>query len=96
VQQPDQCALFGDGEWTNGPNKYMRAPRSNSGDENFSGRFAGTQGYRHLGKTNVAFCDGHAVPWAKRFAKTENEYEETQIAPNTGFLSETNSMYDLE
>ena len=58
VGTPYRTVLFGDGEYSGGANKFMRAPVLNPKDASFSGRYAGTQGYRHLGKTNVAFCDG--------------------------------------
>ncbi len=96
VRRPGACALFGDGEWSEGANKFMRAPWSNPGDESFSGgRFSGTQGYRHQKKTNVAFCDGHAEARRERHVKTY-EAERDRIAAGTGFLSKDNSAYDLE
>jgi prepilin-type processing-associated H-X9-DG protein len=73
----------------------MRAPWKNLGDEAFTGRYAGTQGYRHLGKTNVAFCDGHAQGWGKLYSETY-ECDKSNIAPGTGFLSPDNRLYDLE
>jgi len=100
VQRPDQCALFGDGEYKSGPNNFMRAPISNKGDEccDISTRCAGTQGYRHLGSTNVAFCDGHAISWKARYTKTEAPPQMTSkyFSSTTGFLSPDNSFYDLE
>jgi len=95
VKAPARCALFGDGEYASGANKFMRAPWSNPGDAGFTGRYAGTQGYRHLGKTNVAFCDGHAESWAQRYTQTYVS-DRAKIAPGTGFLSPDNSLYDLE
>ena len=59
VMWPSQTALFGDGQWEGGANKYMRAPWPGDLDDGVGGREAGTQGYRHRGKTNVAYCDGH-------------------------------------
>jgi prepilin-type N-terminal cleavage/methylation domain-containing protein/prepilin-type processing-associated H-X9-DG protein len=102
VKRPGNCALFGDGEYAGGANKFMRAPWPSQGDAQFSGRFAGTQGYRHCGKTNVAFCDGHAQSWAELYTKTDpigkanleqyNKNHEIKI----GFLSPDNSTYDLK
>jgi len=94
VKSPATTALFGDGEWSGGANKFMRAPFPNSGDATFSGRWAGTQGYRHLGRTNVAFCDGHAEALAGRY--TQNKNGAANVGEGTGFLSPDNSMYDLE
>ncbi len=95
VQRPEQCVIFGDGEYFGGPDKFMRSPFFTPLDE-FANRSAGTQGYRHLGKTNAAFCDGHAVTWMQRYTKTVSPEEEASITPNTGFLSPDNSLYDLE
>jgi prepilin-type processing-associated H-X9-DG protein len=90
VQQPSACALFGDGEYAAGANKFMRSPLPSPADIGFAGRTAGTQGYRHLGKTNVAFVDGHAESWAKCFDGGFG----TEVAPGTGFLSQDNRAYD--
>lgn len=94
IRRPTKCALFGDGQWAQGANKYMRAPWSNPGDAAFSARSAGTQGFRHLRMTNVAYCDGHAAPWpwAKRYTNTYPS-EACRIAENTGFLSSDNRAY---
>ena len=95
VRRPEKCALFGDGPWGGGANKFMRSPFGGKLDENFSGRYAGTQGYRHLGKTNVAWCDGSVKSVEECFTEAhagEREY----IAEGTGFLSADNSAYDLE
>lgn len=95
VKKPSQCALFGDGEWENGANKFMRAPWPNPGDLSFTGRYAGTQGYRHAGMTNVAWCDGHASSQRELYTETAAD-EKEKIAPGTGFLSRDNSAYDLK
>ena len=94
VRDPANTALFGDGEWSGGANKFMRAPFANPGDSTFSGRWSGTQGFRHLGRTNVAFCDGHAESLGDRF--TQNQNGAANVAAGTGFLSPDNSRYDLE
>ncbi len=98
VQQPAGCAMFGDGEYVGGANKFMRSPFKGR-DASFSGRSAGTQGYRHAGRTNVAFCDGHAEPWIKRFTETY-DFDKPNVQPHdnvpTGFLSEDNRLYDLK
>lgn len=94
VANPAQTALFGDGQWAAGANKFMRAPWPNPGDELFTGRWSGTQGYRHLRYTNVAFCDGHAKSLSDRY--TANADGGEHIAAGTGFLSPDNSLYDLD
>ncbi len=105
VRRPSNTAMFGDGEYGSGANKFMRAPWGNpadgghhgkkSFDIGFSGRSAGTQGYRHLQRTNVAFCDGHAASWSQRFTDTY-AFDKSNVAEGTGFLSADNNMYDLE
>ena len=72
----------------------MRAPFPSPGDQSFSGRWAGTQGFRHRGQTNVAFCDGHAESRRERF--TANADGADNVAAGTGFLSVDNSLYDLK
>jgi prepilin-type N-terminal cleavage/methylation domain-containing protein/prepilin-type processing-associated H-X9-DG protein len=94
ITNPAGTALFGDGEWMGGANKFMRSPRASPKDDGFSGRYAGTQGYRHLGKTNVAFSDGHAATHAER--GTTYDGPPSFIAPGTGFLGQDNTLYDLE
>jgi prepilin-type processing-associated H-X9-DG protein len=105
VRRPSQTALFGDGQCADGgANKYMRAPFSHPGDTLLpdSARHAGAQGYRHLGRTNVAFCDGHVQSWrpvhtetdptAKAVLDDHNATSDIQI----GFLSASNDAYDLK
>ena len=96
VRDPARTALFGDGEYYNGANKFMRAPLPHPGDTTTTTRAAGTQGFRHSGgATNVAFVDGHVETWRERHVKTLPS-EMPKVAARTGFLSEDNSLYDLE
>ena len=60
VLHPVKTVMFGDGQYVSGADKFMRAPYPNPGDAGFYGRYSGTQGFRHLKRTNAAFCDGHA------------------------------------
>lgn len=90
VRSPALTALFGDGQLASGANKYMRSPKPHPGDT-FGARHTGTQGYRHRGATNVAFCDGHAETWRDRYTGGNNA-----VAAGTGFLSDDNTLYDLE
>ena len=90
VKSASTTALFGDGEWASGANKYMRSPLPSPSDSNLSARHAGTQGYRHRKATNVAFADGHAVSVAERHTAGK------PVAGGTGFLSDDNSLYDPE
>jgi len=95
VKKPGECALFGDGQYAAGANKFMRAPWPSEGDAGFSARAAGTQGYRHLGKTNVAYCDGSSRSIREVYKETDPA-EVEKIAPGTGFLSPDNNAYDLK
>jgi len=94
IQEPARTALFGDGQYGSGANKYMRSPYPSPKDGYFFGRWAGTQGFRHNGKSNVAFCDGHVESMQNRYV--ENADGKDRVAPGTGFLSADNSLYDLE
>ncbi|HTW94228.1 MAG TPA: prepilin-type N-terminal cleavage/methylation domain-containing protein [Tepidisphaeraceae bacterium] len=95
---PSTCALFGDGQYASGANKYMRCPlggpvdlayysAGSTGLQEFVA--AGTQGFRHAGRTNVAFCDGHAESLKDSYTAS-NPY----VAAGTGFLSPDNRLYD--
>ncbi len=97
VRRPDECALFGDGEYASGANKFMRAPWPDEehGGDSFFGRAAGTQGFRHLDKTNVVFCDGHGTSLGTAYKDTDPA-EVSSIAKGTGFLSPDNRLYDLQ
>jgi prepilin-type N-terminal cleavage/methylation domain-containing protein/prepilin-type processing-associated H-X9-DG protein len=98
VRRPHETALFGDGQFVNGTNKYMRAPvleaPVTTGDTvNVATRAAGTQGFRHKSNTtNVCFADGHAESRRERFTQTGPTL--SAVAPGTGFLSADNRAYD--
>jgi prepilin-type N-terminal cleavage/methylation domain-containing protein/prepilin-type processing-associated H-X9-DG protein len=91
IQSPSKTVIFGDGEYSAGANKYMRAPFDSPGDDTFNGRYAGTQGFRHLRMTNVAYCDGHADSLADRFTETDDS--DPIFAEHTGFLAPDNYIY---
>jgi prepilin-type processing-associated H-X9-DG protein len=93
VHHPAKTVVFGDGQYAAGANKFMRAPFPNPADAGFLGRNAGTQGFRHQNRSNAAFCDGHAESLRDCFT---NNSENALIAPGTGFLSISNSVYDLD
>ena len=96
IIRPSQTAVFGDGGYEGGSNKYMRAPITNGFDTHFSAsyRYAGTQAYRHAEATNIGFADGHAGSLSDRFAQFEGD--SAKITPETGFLSSDNRLYDLK
>jgi prepilin-type processing-associated H-X9-DG protein/prepilin-type N-terminal cleavage/methylation domain-containing protein len=103
VKRPSRTLLFGDGEWRVGANKYMRSPKLSPSEDpvvfgdGSTARAAGTQGFRHRGATNAAFCDGHAESLKERTTAGNGN-----VAPGTGFVvdadrpEDLNSLYDLE
>ncbi len=95
VRDPANTALFGDGQYADGANKFMRAPRV-SRVHDFSGqgvRTAGTQGFRHRGRTNVAFVDGRVEALSASYTL---QGEPGFVARGSGFLSPDNRLYALE
>jgi prepilin-type processing-associated H-X9-DG protein/prepilin-type N-terminal cleavage/methylation domain-containing protein len=104
LRPADTIAMFGDAMCAGGTNKFMRAPILMAGTDIGDGvsvatRLAGTQGYRHLGKTNVCYLDGHADTVSTRFTTAAKDtrgnliYGSTGAAPGCGFLSADNSAY---
>jgi prepilin-type processing-associated H-X9-DG protein/prepilin-type N-terminal cleavage/methylation domain-containing protein len=104
VRKPVECALFGDGLWSGGANKFMRSPWYWDGDYDMGIiRSGGTQGYRHNGYTNVAWCDGHVSSQKELYTQSTNSvrqqierYNKTANDCKIGFLSPDNSAYDLK
>jgi prepilin-type N-terminal cleavage/methylation domain-containing protein len=94
--RPESVAVFGDGGWRNGANKFMRAPM-NSVEGNLPLVCAGTQAFRHVGGcTCCAYLDGHVgvVQQSRKGALTTPALA-TLVTdfPNNGFLSEDDSAY---
>jgi prepilin-type N-terminal cleavage/methylation domain-containing protein/prepilin-type processing-associated H-X9-DG protein len=107
VHQPGQTVLFGDGGTTSeGPdneNRFMRGPFYTPDEGPFVGRQSCLQSYRHLKKTNVSFCDGHAEHHKEIYVNTDPISQEKILRFNekhpespVGFLSEDNRLYDLK
>jgi len=92
LRRPGGCAVFGDGGIASGANKFMRSPWPTQRD-GFSQRYAGTQHYRHGGRTNVAWGDGSVSSTAALFKETDPAGI-NMIADETGFLSSNNNSYD--
>lgn len=95
IKVPARTALFGDGQYGGGGNKFMRSPKLDRSYDasGKSLRLAGTQGFRHRGKTNMAFCDGHVETLGKPYQYGGSE---GFTAPRCGFISPDNSLYSLE
>jgi prepilin-type processing-associated H-X9-DG protein/prepilin-type N-terminal cleavage/methylation domain-containing protein len=93
VKDPAGCAIFGDGEYESGANKFMRSPFPGDLDADASLALGGTQGFRHRGYTNAAFVDGHVESLKARYTATAAY---GSPAARCGFLSPGNSVYDLD
>lgn len=97
IKRPTRVAMFGDGQYENGANKFMRSPLldiydDTQLDKDFGFRSSGTQGFRHNRATNVAYADAHVETVRTRYTNTTDA---TSVAEKTGFLSEDNSAYNL-
>jgi prepilin-type processing-associated H-X9-DG protein len=89
------CAIFGDGGYASGANKFMRAPVNTEG-WGLSVVYAGAQAFRHRGSTNVAYLDGHIGSPAqprKGALATESLLEDMDY-PRNGFLSDDDRAYN--
>ncbi len=93
IKDPGKCAVFGDGQYESGANKFMRSPYPGDLDADAGTALGGTQGFRHRGATNVAFADGSVRPLKTRCVKTAAR---GAPAKKCGFLSEDNALYDLD
>lgn len=93
IKTPSECAMFGEGEYESGANKFMRSPFAGDLDADASLALGGTQGFRHRGRTNVGFADGHVESLGIRYTTTEAY---GTPAKDCGFLSEDNRLYDLK
>ncbi len=87
------AALIGDGGWSAGANKFMRAPLDTGAAE--ATVHAGAQAYRHLGATNVTSVDGHGESRRSPSRKpgADRLSEELLGWPANGFLSPTDRPY---
>jgi prepilin-type processing-associated H-X9-DG protein/prepilin-type N-terminal cleavage/methylation domain-containing protein len=96
LRSPSRTAVFADAAGVTPlvANKYMRAPPDAQSDPlgdrvDATMRNAGTQAFRHRGRCNVAFADGHVEALSDRF-------DPTGLLPaGVGYLSADRSMYDL-
>lgn len=92
VKSASATVVFGDGQYSDGANKFMRSPLPGTLDSGFLARNAGTQGFRHRNRTNAAFADGSA----QTIVGPAPEAAGQPSAPGTGFLSADNAAYDLK
>jgi prepilin-type processing-associated H-X9-DG protein/prepilin-type N-terminal cleavage/methylation domain-containing protein len=99
-RRTSSCAIFGDGGWKGGANKFMRSPVTfdDNGNEVTSPvHYGGGQAFRHRDWTNVAFLDGHVgsknQPRKGKLA-TPNMLDQIMDYPGNGFLTEDAAAYD--
>ena len=95
-RRPSNVAIFGDGGWANGANKFMRAP-SCTVEPDVAMVCAGAQAFRHHNCTNCVFLDGHSECRESAFEgphASEELLQEIMDFPRNGFLSEDDSAYD--
>jgi prepilin-type processing-associated H-X9-DG protein len=92
-----RVALFGDGGWAGGANKFMRAPLKSAEGEELPEVYGGGQAFRHQMATNVAYLDGHVgsahTPFRGDLA-TEALLTDAMDYPRNGFLSDDDRAYD--
>lgn len=102
VNSPAGCALFGEGHYAGGANKFMRSPMTWKGDTDWTIRPAGTQGFRHNLQTNIGWVDGHISGLKEYYTDTHPKYKSSLDSYNKtnkvkiGFISPSNSLYDLK
>lgn len=103
LTQPARVAIFGDGQYIHGANKFMRAPLRSEGDLSFNDRWSGTQGFRHNRQTNMACGDGSTRSQAGVYTTVEparhqqalEQYNQQHPRSPVGFLSPDNSAYKV-
>jgi prepilin-type processing-associated H-X9-DG protein/prepilin-type N-terminal cleavage/methylation domain-containing protein len=91
-------AMFGDGGYTSGANKFMRSPLSSTKTYlDLPEVYGGGQAFRHQKATNVAYLDGHVGsvrdPFQGELA-TETLLADVMDYPRNGFLSDDDRAYD--
>jgi prepilin-type processing-associated H-X9-DG protein len=95
-RRPDSTALLGDGGWSGGANKFMRAPM-NRVEFNWGLVYAGGQAFRHGGAANIAWLDGHVSAESAKFEGPQASSALVQQVlgfPENAFLSPDDSRYD--
>lgn len=96
IARPSATAVFGDGGWRGGANKFMRAP-SAAAEGDVPLVCAGTQAFRHWGGCSCcAYLDGHvaqATEPARPPAMTDQLARWVTGFPENGFLSADDSAY---
>jgi prepilin-type processing-associated H-X9-DG protein len=92
----ETTAVFGDGGWNGGANKFMRAPE-NTIERDLPTVYGGGQAFRHSGRTNVCYLDGHLAAHATPHPGVHANdplLRDIMGFPENGFLSNDDSAYD--
>ena len=90
-----RTALFGDGGWKGGANKFMRAP-SAAVEGDLQTVHAGGQAFRHGGCTHVCYLDGHVGGVCERHAgphQAQSLLEQVMGFPENAFLANDDTPY---
>lgn len=96
MRRTTTTALFGEGGWRGGANKFMRAPM-NSVENDLQTIYAGTQAFRHRGCTHLCFVDGHVAGHCECHEgpqATAPLLSGVADFPRNGFLSDDDALYD--
>lgn len=98
VRFPDRVVVFGDGGYSGGPNKFMRAPFQDKWYDNSASslRKGGTQAFRHgRGRSrhcNMAFLDGHVESFTQPY-KAGGKPGWVDEKSHTAFIGSGNGVY---
>lgn len=95
-RRPSTTALFGDGGWLGGANKFMRAP-SASVEGDLATVYAGGQAFRHKGCTHVCYLDGHVAgscDCREGAHAAQSLLDQVMGFPKNGFLADGDGPYD--
>ena len=98
VTHPARVVVFGDGGYSGGPNKFMRAPFQDKMYDNSAAslRKAGTQAFRHgygsKRHCNMAFLDGHVESFHAPY-KAGGSPGWVDEKTHSAFISSGNGIY---
>lgn len=95
-RRTESVAVFADGGWRGGANKFMRAPEARV-ENDPAMVHAGGSAFRHRGSCNVAWLDGHVDSAGEPHRgerSTPALLKHVMDWPRNGFLSQDDSAYD--
>lgn len=93
VRVTSRTALIGDGGWSAGANKFMRAPQDGGVSEQII--YAGAQAFRHGDATNILHVDGHGSTQRAGHLKPGADPQSIDLLgwPANAFLSNDDMAY---